>query len=60
MKFVAEENGKNPEKTLPRPRFVHHDTHMECPRRELGIPVQRWEERVATIYEKISVLKISG
>ena len=24
------------EKNLPRPRFVHHETHMEGPRRELG------------------------
>ena len=38
MKFVVEENGSNPVKNLPRPRFVHHETHMEGPRRELGIP----------------------
>ena len=25
-------------KNLPRPRFVHHETHMEGPRRELGTP----------------------
>ena len=36
MKFVVVENGRNPEKNLPRPRFVHHETHMEEPRRELG------------------------
>ena len=23
---------------LPRPRFVHHETHMDGPRRELGTP----------------------
>ena len=36
MKFAVGENGRNPEKNLPRPRFVHHETHMEWPRRELG------------------------
>ena len=29
MKFVVERNGRNPAKNLPRPRFVHHETHME-------------------------------
>ena len=38
MKFVVGENGRNPVKKLPRPRFVHHETHMEGPRRELGTP----------------------
>ena len=38
MKFVVGENGRNPEKNLPRPRFVHHETHMEGPKRELGTP----------------------
>ena len=37
MKFVVGENGRNPVKNLPRPRFVHHETHMEEPRRELVI-----------------------
>ena len=32
------ENGRNPEKNLPRTRFVHHETHMEWPRRKLGTP----------------------
>ena len=32
MKFVAEENGRNSEKNLPRLRFVHHETHMKWPR----------------------------
>ena len=26
MKFVVGENGRNPEKNLPRPRFFHHET----------------------------------
>ena len=36
MKLVVGKNGRNPVKNLPRPRFVHHETHMEGPRRELG------------------------
>ena len=27
---------EKPVKNLPRPRFIHHETHMEGPRRELG------------------------
>ena len=38
MKFVVGENGKNPVENLPRPRFVHHKTHIEGPRCELGTP----------------------
>ena len=34
MKFVLGENGRNPVKNLPRPRFVHHENHMEWARRE--------------------------
>ena len=41
MKFVLGENGRNPVKNLPRPRFVHHETHMEGPRRELETPGER-------------------
>ena len=37
IKFLVGENGGNPEKNLPRPNFVHHETYMEWPRRELGI-----------------------
>ena len=29
---------EKPRENLPRPRFVHHETHMEEPRRELGTP----------------------
>ena len=39
MKFVVGENGRNPAKNLPRPCFVHHETHMEGLGRELGTPV---------------------
>ena len=39
MKFMAGENGRNPEENLPTFRFVLHDIHMECPRREFAIPV---------------------
>ena len=38
MKFVVGENGRNPVKNLPRPRFVYYETDMEGPRRELGTP----------------------
>ena len=47
MKFVVGENGTNPEKNLPRPRFVHHETHMEGPRRELGTPAVGGERLTA-------------
>ena len=47
MKFVVGENERNPEKNLPRPRFVHHETHMECPRRELGTPAVGCERLTA-------------
>ena len=39
--------GRNPEKNLPRARFVHHETHMEWPRRELGTPVVGGERLTA-------------
>ena len=47
MKFVLGENGRNPAKNLPRPRFVHHETHMEGPRRELGTPAVGGERLTA-------------
>ena len=47
MKFVVGENGRNPAKNLPRPRTVHHETHMEGPRRELGTPAVGGERLTA-------------
>ena len=47
MKFVVGENGRNPAKNLPRPRFVCHETHMEWPRRELGTPAVGGEHLTA-------------
>ena len=47
MKFVVRENERNPVKNLPRPRFVHHETHMEGPRRELGTPAVGGERLTA-------------
>ena len=41
------ENGRNPVKNLPRPRFVHHETHMEGPRRGLGTPAVGGERLTA-------------
>ena len=46
MKFVVGENVRNPVKNLPRSRFVHHETHVEGPRRELGTPAVG-DERLA-------------
>ena len=43
MKFVVGETKTNSEKNLPRLRFVHHNTHMESPRRELGTPAVEGE-----------------
>ena len=47
MKFVVRENGRNPVKNLSRPRFVHLETHMEGPRRELGTPAVGGERLTA-------------
>ena len=47
MKFVVGENGRNPVKNLPRPRYVHHETHMEGPRRELETPAVGGERLTA-------------
>ena len=38
---------EKPEKNLPRPHFVHHETHMEGPRRELGTPAVGGERLTA-------------
>ena len=43
MKFVAEENGRNPEKNLPRLRFVRHETSWRNRYTNSGAPEQRWE-----------------
>ena len=47
MNFVVGENGRNPEKNLPRPRFVHHETNMEVTRSELGTPAVGGERLTA-------------
>ena len=47
MKFVVGENGRNPEKNLPRLRFVHHETNVGWPRRGLGTPAVRGERLTA-------------
>ena len=46
-KFVELEKWRNSEKKLPRLRFVHHETHMEWPRCELGIPAVKGERLTA-------------
>ena len=47
MKFEVGENGRNGEKNLPRPRFIHRETHMVWPRRELGTTVVGGERLTA-------------
>ena len=39
--------GETPWKTYPDPRSVHHETHMEGPRRELGTPAVGGESLTA-------------
>ena len=46
MKFVVGENGRNPEKNLPRPRFFHHETHMEGPRHATSNIVKKYIDRL--------------
>ena len=60
-KLVVRENGRNPVKNLPRPRFVHHETHVEGPRRELGTPAVG-EERLTAYATRPqhSLLKMSS
>ena len=38
---------EKPRENLPRPRFVHHKTHMEGPRPELGTPAVGGERLTA-------------
>ena len=52
------ENGRNPVKNLPRPRFVHHETHMEEPRRELGTPAVGGERLTACVTRPPLLLNI--
>ena len=58
MEFVVGENGRNPEKNLSRPRFVHHETHMEGPRREFGTPAVGGERLTACATRPPSEIKI--
>ena len=53
MKFVAGGNGRNPKKNLPGFRFVHHETHMEWPRCELGITAEGGERLTICATESI-------
>ena len=38
---------EKPQENLPRPRFAHHEIHMEWPRRELGAPAVGGESLTA-------------
>ena len=46
--IFGRENGRNPEKNLPRLRFIHRKTDMEWSRRELGIPAMGGERLTAS------------
>ena len=60
MKFLVGENGRYPVKNLPRPRFVHHETHMEGPRCELGTPALGGERLTACATRPPAYLKRLG
>ena len=49
--ICGREKGINPEKSLPRLRFVHRQTHMEWPRREVGTPAMGGERLTACATE---------
>ena len=51
MKFVEGENGRNPERNLPRLQFFHHETHIVWPRSELGTPAVGGEYLAACAME---------
>ena len=51
MIFVTGENERNPEKNLPRLRFVRDETHMEWPRCELQTPAVEGEHLTACATE---------
>ena len=48
MKFVVGKNERIPEKTLIRLRFIHHEPHVERPRRELWTQVEE-SERICSL-----------
>ena len=58
MKFVVGENGGNTAKNLPKPRFVHHETNMEGPRRELGTPTVGGERLTACATRQMCLIAI--
>ena len=47
MKYVGRETGRNPKENLLRPTFIHHRTHMEWLRCELGTPAVGGERLTA-------------
>ena len=53
MKFVLEENGRNPDNNLPRSRFVQHETYTEWSRCDLEPPVVRGERLTACALSQI-------
>ena len=45
-KFVAGKTVRNHDKNLPRLHFVHHETHVQWPRRDLGTPTMEGERLI--------------
>ena len=58
MKFVEGENERNPEKTLPRSRFVHHETQWSArdAKSVTSVPLIQWA-RVRSPVGSISWLR---
>ena len=56
MKFVAEENGRNPEKTYPKLRFVHYDSLMEWSNRELENPTVGGDRLTSCAAELLAIV----
>ena len=53
MKFVTGERGTDPEKNLPRFRYVRHETHVKWQRRELRTPAVEGERLTACTTEPL-------
>ena len=53
--IYTEENARNSDKNLRRLRFVHHETHMERGRRELG-SLALEDERLAACATELPLL----
>ena len=59
MKFVVGENGRNPQKNLHRPRFVHHETHMGVTETRTRDP-SGWRRAPNRLRHEAAILRIRG